>query len=107
MSPTTANAPATNATAASNGTDSTPTAAATGTAPSATACPIAHTAATARRGHRSTHSPAGNPNTRYGNRPHAATTPIAHGPAPSVNAAISGTAITVTCDPTSDTVCPA
>ncbi|GAB2963955.1 hypothetical protein GCM10027184_09650 [Saccharothrix stipae] len=106
MSPNTANVPATAATAANNPTDNTPSPAATGTTARLAACPSAHTPATNRRGNRSTHTPAGSPNTRYGNRAHAATTPIPHGPAPNVSAATNGTATTVTCDPTSDTDWP-
>ncbi len=55
------------------------------------------------RGRRSDHAPAKSANRRYGSHPAATSRPICSGVAPSVNTAVSGSAMSVTDEPTAET----
>jgi len=58
-----------------------------------------------RRRSRSTHAPAKNPTSRTARLAATTSNAISNGPAPSTRRATSGTAVLVTTEPSSDTVC--
>src|SRR4051812_18433560 len=84
----------------------TPAAYATGIDTSSAARNVSDATRSGLRGRRSTHAPAKNPTRSTARLPATTIKAISVGPAPRTRRATSGTAVRVTTDPSSETVCP-